>query len=181
MIGTQGKDSAKLLTTELNLGITPEQYMEELEVEYLKVFDNVPFMPGAERLVRHLHKHKIPIAIATSSKQNTFEMKTKDKKEFFKLFNHVLICSIDPDVKQGKPAPDSYLVAASRFQVKPQSMKNVLVFEDAPAGVRAGISAGCQVIWVPDRLPKHLAEPTLILDSLTEFRPELFGLPKFDD
>ena len=37
----------------------------------------------------------------------------------------------------------------ARFDLKPKSMSNVLVFEDAPAGVRAGISAGCQVVWVP--------------------------------
>lgn len=180
-MGTTGQDSARTITSELNLGITPEEYIEELEQEYLKVFDNVPFMPGAEELVRHFHKHNIPIAIATSSKTHTFEMKTKHLKHIFNLFHHILICSDDPEVKRGKPAPDSYQVCVSRFDVKPVSMQNVLVFEDAPAGVQAGLSAGCQVVWVPDPvIPRHLAKPTLTLNSLLEFRPELFGLPKFD-
>ena len=109
-------------------------------------------------------------------------MKTKDLKDFFKLFHHVCICSEDPEVKKGKPAPDSYVVAASRFDTKPKSMKNVLVFEDAPAGVKAGLSAGCQVVWVPAAdTPRDQAQPTLTLNSLLEFRPEVFGLPKFDD
>ena len=182
MIGTPDKDSAKVITSELNLGITPQQYLDELDQEYLKAFDDVPFLPGAEELVRHFHKHNIPIAIATSSKGNTFEMKTKNIKEFFSLFHHILIASEDPDVKQAKPAPDSYQVCVSRFHEKPKSMKNVLVFEDAPAGVQAGLSAGCQVVWVPDPvIPRELAKPTLTLNSLTEFRPELFGLPKFEE
>lgn len=183
MIGRTGKDSAKLVVEELNLPITPQQYMEELDIEYTKVFDNVPFMPGAKELVFHLHKHNIPMAIATSSKRTTFEMKTKNLKDIFKLFHHILICSDDPDISRGKPDPQSYQVCASRFtDNKPKSMSNVLVFEDAPAGVEAGIGAGCQVVWVPEpRLDRKLAKPTLTLNSLKEFKPELFGLPKFDD
>jgi len=181
VIGTTGRDSANLICKELELPITPDQYIEELDREYLKVFDNVPFMPGAERLVRHLHRHGIPIAIATSSKKHTFDMKTKDLKDVFKLFHHILICSDDPEITRGKPDPQSYQVCVARFDLKPKSMSNVLVFEDAPAGVRAGISAGCQVVWVPAKdLPLDLAKPTITLNSLLEFKPELFGLPAFD-
>lgn len=57
-----------------------------------------------------------------------------------------------------------------------------LVFEDAPNGVTAGVSAGMQVVMVPD---PHISEEqrkhaTVVLDSLEEFQPELFGLPAFE-
>lgn len=55
------------------------------------------------------------------------------------------------------------------------------MFEDAPNGVKAAITAGMQVIMVPDpMLPKNYIEnPTLIVNSLEEFQPELFGLPPY--
>ncbi len=45
-------------------------------------------------------------------------------------------------VAQGKPAPDSYLLAAERLGLDPA---DCLVLEDAPAGVAAGRAAGCTV------------------------------------
>jgi mannitol-1-/sugar-/sorbitol-6-phosphatase len=47
------------------------------------------------------------------------------------------------DVSPGKPDPGGYLEAARRLSARPE---RCLVFEDAPVGVRAGISAGAIVI-----------------------------------
>ncbi len=47
------------------------------------------------------------------------------------------------DVSPGKPDPGGYLEAARRLSVRPE---RCLIFEDAPVGVRAGISAGAMVI-----------------------------------
>ena len=49
------------------------------------------------------------------------------------------------DVKQPKPDPEIYLLAASRLEVQPQ---DCLVLEDSPNGVRAGVAAGMNVIAV---------------------------------
>ena len=55
------------------------------------------------------------------------------------------------------------------------------MFEDAVNGVTAAKAAGMQVVMVPDpRVPKNLtADATIVIDSLLEFKPELFGLPPF--
>ncbi|MCG7495543.1 HAD-IA family hydrolase [Vibrio sp. Of7-15] len=51
-------------------------------------------------------------------------------------------------VDNGKPHPESFLRAASAMGVK---CSDCLAFEDAPNGVRAALSAGCDVIVIGDR------------------------------
>ncbi|WP_141680097.1 MULTISPECIES: HAD family hydrolase [Tessaracoccus] len=55
-------------------------------------------------------------------------------------------------VERGKPAPDSFLLAAERLGVAPE---RCLVCEDAPAGVAAARAAGMPVLAV---LTEHSAE-----------------------
>lgn len=49
------------------------------------------------------------------------------------------------DVVRGKPAPEPYLLAARRLGLAPA---DCLVFEDAPAGIRSALQAGCQVVQI---------------------------------
>lgn len=157
IMGRTGQESAEIICRELQLPITPDQYLEQINEEYSKVFSNgVSFMSGAEELVKHLHKNSIPIAIATSSKRSTFEMKTRKLKHIFNLFEPILIASDDPEITRGKPDPQTFLVCASRFAVKPNDMSNVLVFEDSPAGVKAAMSAGMQCVSIPKIEVFHL-------------------------
>ena len=46
------------------------------------------------------------------------------------IFQHMstIVCGDDPELKNGKPAPDIYLLAAHRLNVDP---KDCLVFDDA--------------------------------------------------
>jgi len=77
--------------------------------------------------VHYLHKNNIPFAIATSSTKKSFELKTTKHKSLFSLFNHVVTGGSDPEVKNGKPAPDIFLTCASRFPDQPHPNK-VLIY-----------------------------------------------------
>jgi len=54
------------------------------------------------------------------------------------------------DVQRGKPDPQGFLLGAQRLGLKPQ---DCLVFEDSPAGVKAGKAAGAHVAIVGGMVP----------------------------
>ena len=82
------------------------------------------FVAGAERLVRHLAAHQIPMALASGSTECEYRQKVDTlHTELFKVFHHRVMSSSDADVKHPKPAPDCFLVAAERFPDKPLPAK----------------------------------------------------------
>lgn len=165
---------------DLKLPTSVDDYLAEFHSMSRKRLGEAELMPGAERLVKHLVRNNIPIAVATSSTPESLGIKTKRHQEMFQLFHHFVCGSGDPEVKDGKPCPDIFLVAAKRFSEQPDPEK-CLVFEDAPNGVTAANAAGMQSILVPDpRVPKEQTlHATLVLKSLEDFKPEEFGLPAF--
>lgn len=60
----------------------------------------------------------------------------------FKLFDAV-VCGDDVRVKNGKPSPDIFLVAAS--DLKSLNYKECLVFEDSWSGVQAALNSNMNV------------------------------------
>ena len=67
------------------------------------------------------------------------------------------------------------------FEKEPES-SFCLAFEDSPGGVESAIGAGMQCIMVPDpRVPESLrVKATQVCANLESFKPEEFGLPKYE-
>lgn len=182
LMGAQSLEVATAIVNRYKLGITAEEYVVRQRELALELMPKCDLLPGVERLLHHLHEKNVPIALATSSSKEMYDLKTVKHAKMFDLFNHKVCGSSDDEVVHGKPAPDIFIVAARRFPDQP-STKDCLVFEDAPNGVTAAIAAGSQVVMVPeDYVTQELRKnATLVLNSLEDFKPELFGLPPFDN
>ena len=141
--------------------------MEERDSKLREKFPGCEAMPGAEALVRELNAMGIPMALATSSYRDLYELKIQRHRDWFDLFDGV-VTGDDPEVGSAKPAPDIFLTAARRIGVQPDTS---LVFEDAPSGLQAGIAAGMKVLCVPDPNMdrSRYNDATLVLDSLLDF------------
>ncbi|MGK7937831.1 MAG: HAD-IA family hydrolase [Xenococcaceae cyanobacterium] len=171
-------DSAKIVIDLLNLPLTIEEYLQERNKLLYPLYSQVKPLPGAINLTQNLHKQGIPQAIATSSSLHNFEMKTTHYQEWIGLFTEIIVGD-DPAIKQGKPAPDIFLLAAQRLNA---SVEHCLVFEDSLAGMQAALSANMSVITIPplDFDRSLYQDATQTLDSLSEFQPQLWHLPEFD-
>lgn len=175
--GRNALDSAQFLVEMLALPITPQAFLEEREVFLDQLLPQAKPLPGAVRLTKHLHHHQIPQAVATSSRRRPFRLKTTHYQEWFTLFDCIVLGD-DPTLKRGKPAPDIFLLTAQRLGANPEEC---LVFEDAHAGMEVALAAGMSVIVVPHPdVDKQLyREANQILDSLTDFDPQMWQLPSF--
>ena len=101
-------------------------------------------MPGARELVERCHQDGIPMALATSSGSDSVAIKTAPHP-WLELIG-VRVTGDDPALKAGKPAPDVFLLAASRLGV---AAEECWAFEDSVAGAQAAVAAGCRVYVLP--------------------------------
>lgn len=177
MIGRPALDSAKYLVSALSLPLTATQYLQQRDALLRARFPYCQPLPGAESLIRHLHRHAIPLALATSSSQDLYALKTQQHRSWFDLFDAV-ITGDHRAVVHGKPAADIFLAAAAAIHASPEQ---TLVFEDAPAGIQAAVAANMHAIAVPDpQLARARCHGAVqIIDSLTAFVPVEFGLPAY--
>ena len=75
------------------------------------------------------------------------------------------------DVKNKKPHPELFLVAAERMGIQPV---NCVVIEDAPNGVQAAKAAGAKCIAVTNSTnAENLTEADLVCDSLEQLNLEI--------
>ncbi|KAK0216255.1 HAD-like domain-containing protein [Armillaria fumosa] len=74
-------------------------------------------------------------------------------------------------VKQGKPAPDPYLLGAKLNEFAPS---DCIVVEDAPTGIRSGKAAGCFVLATCTSHTRESLEkehPHFLVEDLSHVRP----------
>ncbi|TEB37351.1 HAD-like protein [Coprinellus micaceus] len=194
--------SKHLLSFFPDIPISIEDYIKERNELQDKMWPTVPLLPGVSKLVKHLKKHNIPMAIATGSRRGKYKLKTGHLQEVFGLFEGKVVCGDDKQYgMRGKPFPDIFLAAAKEMlgvdvgelNAEPSEAQKAqrskgLVLEDGLPGMQAGKRAGMNVLWVPDPNLRDVEDvkdgpetADLVISSLESFRPEQWGLPPYDD
>ncbi len=122
-------------------------------------------MPGAPELLRRCQDLAIPMALATSSSHDSVGIKCAPHPWLEQI--ELIVCGDDPELTEGKPAPDIFLLAARRLGVAASAC---WAFEDSLAGAQAALAAGALVhVLLPDGLGReHYPQEVRCLLSLAE-------------
>lgn len=107
--------------------------------------DGVIPLPGARELLNSLALEHW--AIVTSCTRALAE--TRLRAAGLPVPKRLITCD---DITRGKPDPEPYLKGAALLAVRAQEC---VVFEDAPAGIRAGKAAGATVVAFPTTSPEN--------------------------
>ncbi|OEL31718.1 Bifunctional riboflavin kinase/FMN phosphatase [Dichanthelium oligosanthes] len=189
-LGQMYMESTTGIIRDYGLPLTVEEYSKAMHPLYLKRWQTAQPLPGVKRLVKHLHKNGIPLAIASNSVRRNIDHKLPKLEGmrmtvcfslYFINWGECFSVILGGDqVPNGKPFPDIFLEAAKRLGVNPSSC---LVIEDSVVGVKGAKAAGAKAVAVPSLQSqrKHYYIADVILYSLLDFHPELWGLPPFED
>ncbi len=147
--------------------ITSTEQIQELanrKEVYFRAFicETAAFLPGAEELMRALHKAGFAQALASSTPVENIQLIS----ELLGLERYLSVLLSGETVEHGKPAPDIFLRAAQELHMPASSC---VVIEDAVAGVEAARRAGMVCIAVAgSRDLPGLRPADLVVRDLTE-------------
>ncbi|MEU6552607.1 HAD family hydrolase [Streptomyces sp. NPDC046915] len=152
-----GRPAAEIVADLLPAGLVPEAVarVEQLEVEDVPN-GGVRLLPGTENLLGSLPADAW--AVVTSATRRLAEARL----DAVGIRPKTLIAA--DDITRGKPDPEPYLLAARRLGVDPA---RCVVFEDAPAGLRAGRAAGMTTVALTTTHQAHELVADLVVENLS--------------
>lgn len=119
--------------------------------------------PDAREIVA-MAASRLPLAVCSGSRA-TVVCGMLEATGLAPHFRHVVTAD---DVLRAKPAPDGYLLAASRLGVEPA---RCVAIEDTPTGIEAAQGAGMRVIGLCHTCPAEaLAKADDVLGRISELR-----------
>jgi len=143
LIGRRADEARAIWTALAGIDEPVDALLADVRQRFLAEMDTVVHpTPGLFVLLDHLERRALPLAVATSSRRD-YADRLLTRHALADRFEFVLASE---DVTRGKPDPEIYRLAASRFAVPARSM---LVLEDSPAGLAAARGAGTIAVGVP--------------------------------
>lgn len=147
-IGTADRFLAAGVIEEHGLTIEPRVLQREKEVLFhARAREESQLFTGVVETLTYL-QGKLPMAIATNSSRED-AIHVFHKTQLDRYMDTTVTAS---DVAQLKPAPDMYLLAAERLEVRPEQC---WVVEDSPAGATAARAAGMYVLGLTSSQPQE--------------------------
>lgn len=127
------------VTLEESQKITLADKKNEWYKEYIMKMDEAEVLSGVSEFLRHIRQLGMKTALGSASKNAPVILERTGLSQYFDAI-------VDGnDVSSAKPDPEVFLLGATRLGLKPE---NCLVFEDAQAGIEAGIAGGMKVVAV---------------------------------
>jgi HAD superfamily hydrolase (TIGR01509 family) len=162
MVGSSHEATNRLLVDTYGVAFPYELFNEECRrLMHGRMADAVPVKAGVREFLAELERRRIPMAVATSSRQ-VHALSHLGDAGLLDMFQAIVTRD---DVQNPKPNPEPYLLAARLVGVKPGEC---LAIEDSHSGVRAAQAAGMQTVMVPD-----LVAPSPELRALCTVMPSL--------
>jgi HAD superfamily hydrolase (TIGR01509 family) len=132
------------------------------------VSEKLTLSQGAEKLLVELKEKDFRMAIGSSTPKANLDL-------IFcclRLDNYINACVTREDVKNGKPSPETFILAAQKLSLLPHYC---VVVEDAVHGIEAAKAAGMPVIALTTtRGREDLSAADIIVDNLDELKVEDF-------
>lgn len=147
----------------------PDKKLQEVIIEILDNFEKeMKYRPFADamKFVEELNERGIRTCIVTSSSMIKMNNAFEQLPGFRDMFDGLITGDM---VKNCKPDPEGYLMAADMLGLKPE---NCYVFEDSLQGIQAGINAGCKVVALTTTVARERIEEleaNKIMDSFNGF------------
>jgi len=175
MMGRPSAVALQLMIEYHDLADTVDELVAETDEIFAGILEErLEQMPGLADLLVALEAAGVPKGIATSSGP-VFAHAALNQFELLPRFQFVLTSA---DIRDGKPHPEIYLLAASRLGIAPQEM---LVLEDSQNGCKAAVAAGAIAVAVPGGHSRRHEFPgaALVADTLSDPKLyELLGIPR---
>src|SRR3989344_1714386 len=136
------------------------EIVRKKEKHFMKI-TKFKFYPRVKSLIKLLKREKIPTAIVSAAFYSRL-IKTAPK-DFLKMFSAVVSGDM---TKRGKPFSDPYTFAAGKLGI---NIKNCIVVENSPLGVKSAKNAGAYCIAISSTLdPKLLKDADEIISSFKD-------------
>ncbi|KAK2977115.1 hypothetical protein RJ640_017639 [Escallonia rubra] len=180
IVGKTPSEAAAVIVEDFGLPLSTDEFVSEITPMFSAQFDlqkgilehfdgvelllylpceymwcKVKALPGANRLINHFRGHGVQMALASNSPRTNVDTKISYQPGWKESFSVIIG---GDEVTAGKPSPEI-------------------------PGVTAGKGADMKVVAVPS-LPKqsHLyTSADEVINSLLDLRPEMWGLPPFED
>lgn len=133
------------------------------EIFRARIPDHVHPVPGVVEFIRDAWSSGLAIGVGSSAPRRNVEATLAH----FGLTDCVAVSVCGEDVLVGKPRPDVFLRVAAELG---RDIGRSIVFEDAPAGVRAGVAAGAEVIGVETTQPGAVLLEAGAVRVISDFR-----------
>ena len=162
--GTSTYEIGKSLIEEFNLDETPDDIVKEkLDYELIYREKEIKLFKESVDVLKKLKKQGYKIALATGSKRSILDFIINK----FKIDKYFDAIAHTEEVKNSKPAPDIFLLAAKKIKVDP---KYCVVIEDAVNGIIAAKKASMKSVAITTTFKKKvfLKKSDYIVDSLID-------------